>query len=181
MAQNKTPSKQKRIKRAKIVRPTKKKSEWLYQYMNLLSREEIIINEAFIERFAKDYVSWAANNDKAFIVREFRLSKGIDEQTWQRWIDAFPALKEANQMVVDIIGMRREKLALEREIDTKMTTYSMPMYSKDWKELVKWRSELKQKEEDKKGNITVVMEKFSEDDRVPVRKSSSKDSDNLNK
>ena len=77
----------------------------------------------------------------------------------------------AYRAALQIIGDRREVGGLKKKLDPGMISTTMPHYDQDWKDLAEWRSKLTKDEQEGKGNVTIVMEKFPNSDLVPEKKS----------
>ena len=49
----------------------------------------------------------------------------------------------------------------------------MTLYCDDYRKDVEWKHSLKAREEEKKNNVTVILEKFPESEMVPDKKNST--------
>jgi len=161
----------KRNPKTKIVAPKKAEEHWDLLYFNYIKQQECVISESWIEEFCKRYVDWALNDPKATNYKSFYIYEGICRGTLDRWKETFPLLKKTVNHVKEIIGTRREQRALTNQYNASVVMQLHPTYDVDLKELIEWRSELRQKEDKDKGNVTVIMEKFAESESVPLKKS----------
>ncbi len=112
-------------------------------YMNWKTQRRDPVTLQMIERLALEIVDWALNTKDALLLKEFLHAKGVGSNSWYEWYEKYPLLKEAHANALDILNSRREKLAYERKLDTSAVRWSMPLYSKEFKELEEWRSKLK--------------------------------------
>ena len=139
------------------------------EYNDLFTGQGKPINETYIERISIEMTHWALNDKDALKVTQFRLLKGIDRQSWDRWVAKYPILKRAQEEAADAIGNRREIGGLTKKLDSGLVQYSMPHYDQDWKANVEWRSNLKA-EQQNAGTQVVVIEKFPDSKLVPEKK-----------
>jgi len=107
-------------------------SPWLGEYQDCFTFKMKPITQSFIERFAADLVKWAYHDKEALIISQFYLGKGISPQTYYRWINQYPALKEAHETSLLAIGNRREIGALKRQFSEAMVTRRQHAYDTEW-------------------------------------------------
>jgi len=87
--------------------------------------------------------------------------KGISRTSFDSLCERNKVLKEARQVVRMIFGNRRELGAINRKYDAATVAFMMPHYDQDWKDMVEWKSKLKNEDQANKGNITIVMKDYS--------------------
>lgn len=150
------------------------KSDWVYfdEFFDFNEFKQRPVSEQWLAELSKRLVFWAKDNDDALILNEFFLKEGIGKSTVANWKKQSKLFKNSYDFAKQIIGTRREIGALNKKFDTNVVMFTMPMYSKSWKELEEWRSSLKVKELEKAGKqtITVVMEKVQSTEFVPKKK-----------
>lgn len=137
-------------------------------YLDLISFRQKPINPAFIEKLAAEEVAWALNTEDALVFEEFLMLKGIGQSTFYKWLHAHESLAKAHNFAMMVIGVRREKGAINRKFDANIILKSLPIYSESWRNLEEWRSKLTEKAN--AGNVTVIMEQFPSSDEVKEKK-----------
>lgn len=129
-----------------------KVSPWLEDYLDLQSFRLKPITQASIERLSNELIQWSLKED-SLVFRDFYDDKYIPEDTWYRWLNKYPELKAAHTLAKGRIGSRREKGALMRKYDGSLIVNSMPMYDNEWKELLSWKTSLK--DQSTSGSVTI--------------------------
>ena len=143
----------------KVVKP-KNDSEW-EQYLNMISFQLEPATSGFFKRLAIELYTWARENEKSYSVEEFLHLKGIPTGSFYRWVEKYPEVKQSNEEALSIFSIRRERGAIEKKLDGQMVRWSLPLFSKRFKDLEEWRSKLN-KDKEESGNKIVVIEKFAE-------------------
>lgn len=138
--------------------PESSVSPWLEDYLDLQSMKMKPISEASIERISLELVEWSKQED-SLVFRDFYDNKNIPEDAYYRWINTYPILKAAHNLAKGRIGSRREKGVITRKYEASSIIGSMPMYDKEWKDLIAWKSSLK--EQSATGNITINLPNIS--------------------
>jgi hypothetical protein len=139
-------------------------------YLDLISFRQKPINPAFIEKLAAEEVAWALNTEDAIVFEEFLMLKGIGQSTFYKWLHAHECLANAHNFAMMVIGVRREKGAINRKYDGTIILKSLPIYSESWKKIEEWRSKLTKDENADTGTKIVVIEKIANSEQVPERK-----------
>ena len=125
--------------------------------------KRVPVSDEYLQKLAFDLVHWALNDEKALKVTQFRTARFICRDVWERWMARCPELSDANSFALEVIGDRREMGGLERRLDSSIVSYTMPHYDPAWKELVAWKSALKEKERDQQAqNFVVQMQAFGD-------------------
>jgi hypothetical protein len=101
---------------------------------------------------ASDLINWSLKDD-SLVFRDFYDDRYIPEDTYYRWLKTYPTLKAAHTLAKGRIGSRREKGALSRKYDGSFISSSMPMYDQEWKDILAWKSSLK--DQASSGNVTI--------------------------
>lgn len=107
-------------------------SPWLDEYIDCFTFKTKPVTQAFIDRFSMDLAKWAHSDNNALIVSQFYLKKGIAPQTYYRWVNQHPKLKEAHEIAKLCIGNRRELGALNKKLSEAMVTQRQHFYDGDW-------------------------------------------------
>ena len=118
------------------------------------------LNDSQLEQLAEQYLHWAEHNDKALKVSQFLTANRISWEDFYLWQERSKALKQAHKWVLAILGDRREIGALERKYDASIVNRTLSYYCPVAKEQDIFKASLAKTEEDKKQNITIVVEKF---------------------
>ena len=97
-------------------------------------------------------------------IERILLNIGISEKVYYKAVNKYPDLQEIHERALMKMGVRREELALEKNLGmNSLAAYSLPQFLDRWKKDTVWRAELKKLEEEKNQNITVIMESFKKD------------------
>lgn len=151
-AKTSKPSTKKTLNTTKDRDRDTKISPWLEDYLDLQSFRLKPITQASIERIANELIEWSAKED-SIVFRDFYDDKYIPENVYYSWLKKYPELQAAHTLAKGRIGSRREKGALMRKYDGSLIVNSMPMYDNEWKEMVAWKSSLK--DQAVSGNVTI--------------------------
>ncbi len=166
-------SKKKEVPKSIVPKRNGKKTNYRFldEYKDLFTKRLVPAPIEFIELLTKQIINWAYNDKKALFLDQFWFSKGIPTATFRDWRKRFPELDEACQEAKLMIGMRRETGAINRKFEPGMIRAVQPMYRPEWKELIEWNSNLKQKADEKTQNNTIqwVLEKFPDSNIVPKK------------
>lgn len=165
----KTPNPSKKSPKGTTKRRTKKAPvKWLEEYKDCFSLKTKPVTEHFIDRFFSDLIQQAISDDDLLTIESYYLYKGVDPDTYYGWVNKYPVAKKLHQVALYMIGSKREKGGLKRKYDPSMVSSSMPLYNERWKELLEWKTLLKEKEHKARGNVTVVLEEFKDVDSRPT-------------
>jgi len=127
-----------------------------------------VASARWAEKMARKMIDWAEQTEDAVTLEEFYRSIGMLSQDFCDLAHKYPILEKALQYTRMIIGDRREKGMITRKYDAGSVAYMMPHYSNNWKEIVAWRSSLKQSE-GSQGNVRmqyIVMPEIPSSDLV---------------
>jgi len=138
-------------------------------YLNMFTFKQTPISTDYLLHYALEWVNWALTDDDALTMEGFHIKKGVQSFTVSRWCQRSPELKQAHDHVMEIIGDRREKGAINRKYDSGMIRTTMPMYKAKWRELEEWRAQLSEKIASAGGLKVVELEKFADSDLVPKK------------
>jgi len=171
-----------KIKHGKVRKPitenTQPNSIGWFDYQCIFTLEMKPMNHEGIERLASEIIEWAVNDPEAFKVSQFHFSKGIGQRTWNKWLDAFPILKEAQENACGIIGNRREIGAIKKKLEAGIVASSMHHYDPEWKASAEWRASLRDKQNElNSGPQIIVIEKIPTSNLVPEKKNEHQDTE----
>ena len=146
--------------RKKKVNP---KVEWIF---DCLSPKP----DKYLQELADRLVLWASDDEDAIVLTEFMGKNRIAPKVFYQWCNRYEPLLEALNFAKIMIGTRREKMGLQRKLDSAFVEKTMPLYNTEYKA---WRLELMQKvgENQKPTEIKVIMQQFPSTPDVPERKS----------
>src|SRR5271165_636196 len=104
-----------------------------------------------LRALADEYVQWAQTTD-CVKYSSFGVHKGIWPTQFALWREKCPKLNNAHELVKAIFAERRERRALDGQWNSGIVMATMPLYDVEY---ANWRRELKAKEDESRGNITV--------------------------
>lgn len=130
-------------------------------YKSLHTWSDTPVNDAWKDQLAQELYQWSRDDEDAYKLSQFYLSRGINNRDFTRWCQEHENLKEAREAALALIGNRREIGGLKKKLDTNIVLSSMSRYDLDWKELAEWRAQLKSESENKSETKIIVMESFN--------------------
>jgi hypothetical protein len=140
------------------------------EYRNMSTFRKIPVNNVHLDELAQELCQWVVANKDAITMEDFFEYKFMNKDAFKRLKEKNANLQEAYTFALMILGNRRQRGGLKKELDSGMVSYTMPHYDDEWKKLAEWRAALKHKEEEKNQAPTVyVIERFPETDEVPRR------------
>lgn len=126
------------------------------------------LGERAILEIGRKMLSWAKETEELKLSPFFQ-EQGISMRTVNRWCHRFPIFAEWYQEAMLMIGYRREKLGLYREIDGSMVMKTMHIYDAEYKNGLSWLESIKTNEADNKQKI-VIIDRYPSSDLVPPMK-----------
>lgn len=138
--------------------------------MDFLTLRKLPISEGHVEKICKEAIDCVLNDPNCLSMDSFLFAKGISRKAWARWRDLYPVAEETDAYIRQGLGAKRELGGLKGELTASLVAAVQAHYSEVWKEQVMWRESLKQKAEDKKQDITVVIEPFPDSELVKEKK-----------
>jgi hypothetical protein len=141
------------------------------EYFNMHTMTKQVASEQWAIKTAQNMCEWAESED-ALILGEYYAMLGISKPTFMELANKYEILKKAHAYAKSLIAIRREKGMITRKFDSGSISFTMPMYSDDWKEIVEWRSSLKASE-NKSGDTRVqyvVIPEIPKSDLVAEKK-----------
>lgn len=115
---------------------------------------------------ADELIEWSKKED-SLTFNSFPLDLMIPVDNFNNYPEKSEYFSQAYDIALRNVGARRERLAREGVINSQIVLATMPLYDPEYK---KWLKSMRQKEQEHKGNITVVIEKFPETNLVPPKK-----------
>ena len=94
-----------------------------YAYKNPLSGRPKVWTDEIIEKEAQALVEWA-QSDEAIVFREFPSIRGYVTSTFYEFAEKNEVFAEAFNYARDLIGVRREKLYIEKNSDRPYLKYA---------------------------------------------------------
>lgn len=137
------------------------KESYYQKYLRATSWRELPPSQAMIDRLIEDMLNHVAN-PKITKIRPFFLERCLCEKLVIGLARQFPDFAMAHETAKQIIGERREDLAIYRDNNTNPQAIlpTLRHYNPDWR---KTQDET-EKHEEKIGQKVVVIEQFSDDD-----------------
>lgn len=151
------------------------KSPWLQEYLDPASLRVTPINERIIDILAQELLDWSSKSEN-LTMNSFLVKKQIHWNTFLRWKEKFPKLKWAYDIAMMAFADRREVGGMTRKFDPGFTLNSMPMYDPNWKEFVKWKSSIKQQEENQQKVVIEISDLSAKIEDTSGRRSSDPES-----
>jgi len=144
-------------------------------YKDIMTFREKPVSLAVIERLSEELNSWSLL-DTSLRFKDFYLEKGIPTKTVYRWKEKYEFFNQTYELALNRIASRREIGALTRKYDAATVERFQPLYDSEYKEFIKWKAEIKDRESQGSGTIVVQMAPAPKTALVPER-FSSKESD----
>jgi hypothetical protein len=120
----------------------------------------------FIAAMCEDYLEWSQKPDSTDLL-DFRHEYGIPRRTFDDQMKKYEDLKDTHEFVKEIIGSRRQKMAMYKkyECDPKTLHQTLHFYHPDWRAAVDeeraFKASLSEKEKNQQPTkVTVVMQDF---------------------
>lgn len=109
-----------------------KTSKWVEEYLNFFTGKMQPVPESFLDKLAEELINFAETTD-VLRIEWFFTKKRMLPQSGRNWANKYPSFGEAYKTAQFILGMRREKLAMDRNITEGITIKSLykfdPMYA----------------------------------------------------
>ena len=131
-------------------------------------RESTIGDRAIIE-IGRKMIDWVKDNPKALKLSNYFHQQGISMRTANRWCNRIPLFGALYETAMNMIGDRREELALVRAIDCSMVMRTMHLYDFDYKKSLPWLESIKNNDIQNKQQI-VIIDRYPSTDQVPPLK-----------
>ena len=144
------------------LKTTPKKTTVIDQYYDMFFFKHRPVTETFLDTLAENYVKWFATNKEAILFTQFLQDQNINRSDFYRWILRSDKLQKAHEFVLMILCNRREVGAATKKYDSNMISKVHGHYSDIWVQETVRIAALTKSEEDKKQNITVIIDKFPE-------------------
>lgn len=140
------------------------------EYLDLFTFEKRPVTKEFKNMFFEKFLRWAREDEEALKPSQFWNKEGVFQKDVYKWRDSDEKYAHIYATILQILGNRRELLGLKRKMDPGMVMFTMPHYDKDWKELVEWRTKIKQENGEKSDKIEVYIDNFPQTPVVPPKK-----------
>lgn len=120
-----------------------------------------------VEELADKMIVWA-KQPGVKILRRFVAEQGFPMATFFKWLEKSDRLRNAYDIARNLVGCNREEMAMQGKIPEKTFLRLQPLYDPEFKKLIEWENSIKNVATDSSsGNITITMQPFPTDDRVP--------------
>lgn len=149
------------------------KKEPIYQgeFYDFKQRKKRIYTIESLKRIAEEMVNDSLNNKNCICFGDLFLDRGIRSATFYQWVAKYPFFNDAYEFACENLSRRREKGAINKKYDTSTIMQSMHMYDERWKQAEIWRASLKDKNDKKSGNFTILMQPLTDNSNPPLIKS----------
>jgi hypothetical protein len=124
----------------------------------IFQMRQIPTSDAFLEHLTFKLIDWAKNNKDALTFDQFLSEFNLTWEGVNGWRKRYPRLELAWQYAKVCISARREVGGLKNTLNSAMVMKTMPMYSDQWVDLIKWYEKLREGTESRGSHVTVVME-----------------------
>lgn len=114
----------------------------------------------YLERIALEWYEIAKKDEGMLRKEEYFIAKEIHMNTFDTWKERCPELKEAEQNVLLVLGIRREKGVINRKYEPSFITRTQSHYDSVFKGIEEWRANLAAKVTGAGGNVIVEMHEF---------------------
>lgn len=111
------------------------------------SWRDMPISEARINKIAEELIEWPNLNPDAKSITKFYMDKKISPGTWYKWVDKHPALREAENIALHIIGERLWGKAVEKQYDWKAVHWRLHRHGKEFREDYEYHKKISGEEE----------------------------------
>lgn len=104
-------------------------------------------SEKFVDALAQDLYDWAQLEESLDFL-DFYHKVGIPRSTCQDWVKRYHNLKAVHEEVKEIIGARRQRLAIFKKYETNPNVLMMTLrkYHPDWQEAFEEEAALKREQ-----------------------------------
>jgi hypothetical protein len=127
--------------RKKAVAKVSRTPTYEFHY-NIHKRTDVVVTEKTIEDLAKDFYTWA-NQEDSLRIDDFIDIVGFSKTTFYKWVDLYPELKRALEYALRRIASRREIGASTRKYDSNSIYKTLAFYDEIYRGEQKRVSELK--------------------------------------
>lgn len=140
----------------------KKKAITRSYFDQMCSWRDYPISERTVNKLREDIINEARNNESIITFKQLICGMGIPSTTLYELTQKYEKLKEDIQVAKDIIGVRREIGALNREFSEKIVMRSAHFYDKDWESIDRYHASLGNELEGKAETKIIVIDKLVE-------------------
>ncbi len=127
------------------------------------------LGERAIMQIGREMYVWLEKNPEELKLSTYFHQLGISMRTVNKWCHRYPLFDEWYESAMDIMGNRREKLALHHEIDVSIVMRTMHLYDPGYKKSLQWMETIKNQDNGNKQQI-VIIDKYPSSDLVPPLK-----------
>lgn len=146
---------------------SKKKGCVFDSYKDLFTFREKPIPYSFLERLAEDLLAWS-QKDTSLRIESFYMDNGIRQLDYYRFLDRCPELRDAHDIAIQRIAVRRDTGALTKKFDASWTARTQAAFDETYRKARKFEAEL-QKDVQDNGPKVVIIERMPNTPEVKVR------------
>ena len=139
---------------------------------DVLSWRTCGLDKTFVERLCDELYEWGKRRTSINLL-DFYHSWGMPKQTFHDYMNKHADIKFIHEIVKEMIGSRREKLAMFKkyECNEKTIHRTLHLYHPDWKQVNEEEKDFKlslskDEQNQKPTNFTVVMQSYEDTELV---------------
>ena len=103
------------------------------------------VHQDYLKLLAQEMLDYFWETEDTYKLTEFYNIKRIHHSTFEGWMERCPELKEAHDLVLQLLGTRREIGAIKGTLNEKTILRSMPMYDVKWRQIEEWYTSMKER------------------------------------
>ena len=152
------------------------KTNFRFDYLTMRQKP---FSQATLENLAQKMIDWVKAETDALTFNEFLILQGLDSETLDDFGRRCEKIRLAKKYTLMILGTRREKKALHRELEPSVMKFMQGFYDPNWKAQKIFNAELKAKmneEKNNKGNVHVHIDHYDKLEKEISNESKDKDS-----
>lgn len=166
----KKPGKNKKVKNSQLNK------EWEYPDVPYMLYRLTPKSEKEFSVMGNEVLKWSECDD-ALKLTDYATLKRMPYDTFIRYTKRSKYLGECWEIARERVTSRRELGALKNKYNSSVVMGTMGMYDKEYKEFLKWKSDLRKDEKAAGETKIVVLEKYPNSDVVPEKKLEHRDED----
>ena len=148
---------------------SKKRGHVFDTYYDLFFFKQKPIPYAFLERLAEQLIAWS-QKDTSLRIESFYMDGGICERDYYRFLERCEELREAHEVAIRRIAVRRDQGALTKKFDASWAARTQAAFDSEYRKARQFEASLQKDNEDKVQRV-VVLEKMPNVEEVkPIKK-----------